>query len=691
MTATRSPTAPIGAIDQGRSDSALHLRWLGTVGYAEAWDLQRALFEGSSDHLLLCQHPPVFTLGRNGDAANLLVEPSEVGAEVHRVDRGGDITFHGPGQLVGYPIVTLPGKRGGGMADTVAYVTSIEQLIIDVVAELGVEATRFRGRPGVWVDGPEPGRGLRKLAAVGVRVSRARTMHGFALNVDTDLGWFERIVPCGIAGKGVTSLAAEGVSTTMREVVDLVAERAAEHLTPGRRVVRQDVAWRHRSTDLAPFSRGAGPGAPVTERRPSRTDATRSAVTGSGGAISAAAGSGATASGGDGVPVRLGGRLAEAGVTGGRPVAERKPSWMRVELKTDPAFRRLRKLSRHLELSTVCEAAGCPNIYECWNEGTATYMLLGDRCTRACGFCLVDTRRPLPVDEGEPERVAQAVRELGMSYVVLTMVARDDLADGGADLVARTVEAIRADGDAGVEVLISDLAGSAEALARVCSARPQVLNHNIETVPRLQRAVRPSASYARSLALLARAREQAVTTKSGIIVGMGEEIDEVRATLIDLASVGVEIVTIGQYLRPTSNHLPLHRWLAPEEFEGLKAFGEGELGIAHVEAHPLTRSSHHAGTASASVLGAASSTPARSQAQAPASASAWASLRRALVANQIRAAMSQMPWMTAISTRPRRAQPSRARTMPIWWPRKANRCWTAMTWISRNMIGMASP
>jgi lipoic acid synthetase len=280
---------------------------------------------------------------------------------------------------------------------------------------------------------------------------------------------------------------------------------------------------------------------------------------------------------------------------------------MRVELKTDPAFRRLKRLSRHLELSTVCEEAGCPNIYECWNEGTATYMLLGDRCTRACGFCLVDTRRPLPVDEGEPERVAQAVRELGMGYVVLTMVARDDLADGGADLVARTVEAIRADGDAGVEVLISDLAGSAEALARVCSARPQVLNHNIETVPRLQRAVRPSASYARSLALLARAREQAVTTKSGIIVGMGEEIDEVRATLIDLASVGVEIVTIAQYLRPTSNHLPLHRWLAPEEFEGLKAFGEGELGIAHVEAHPLTRSSHHAGTASASVLGTAAS------------------------------------------------------------------------------------
>ena len=300
------------------------------------------------------------------------------------------------------------------------------------------------------------------------------------------------------------------------------------------------------------------------------------------------------------MPVRLGNRLAQAGVSDARPITERKPSWMRVELKTDPEFRRLKGLSRRLDLSTVCEEAGCPNIYECWNEGTATYMLLGTRCTRACGFCLVDTRQPLAVDEGEPERVAAAVRELGLTYVVLTMVARDDLPDGGADIVARTVEAIHASGDGiGVEVLISDLGGSAEALARVCQAEPEVVNHNVETVPRLQRAVRPSASYARSLAVLSRAAQAGITTKSGLIVGMGEEVTEVRSTLVDLAAVGVDIVTVGQYLRPTSNHLPLARWWSPDEFEELTVFGEQELGIARVEATPLTRSSHHAASAAA--------------------------------------------------------------------------------------------
>ncbi|MCP5032908.1 MAG: lipoyl synthase [Actinomycetia bacterium] len=553
------------------------------------------MFTGTSDHLLLCQHRPVFTLGRNGDASNLLVDPAKVGAEVHRVDRGGDVTFHGPGQLVGYPIVTLPGKRGGGMADTVAYVASIEQLIIDVIAELGLDAGRLRGWPGVWIDDDGSGRGPRKLAAVGVKVSRARTMHGFALNIDTDLSWFDKIVPCGISDKGVTSLAAEGVTTSMQEVVDLVADRAGGHLAPGRRVARQDVAWRHRSTDLAPFSRRAGPDTPSGEHQPPVQD---SAVIGR-----------STGSAREGVSVRLSGRMDEAGVGDGRPISERKPPWMRVELRTDPTYRRLKQLSRHHELSTVCEEARCPNIFDCWNEGTATYMLLGDRCTRACGFCLVDTRRPLAVDGGEPARVARAVAELDLNYVVLTMVARDDLPDGGASLVARTVEAIHVDGNTGVEVLISDFAGSSDALTRICSAQPEVLNHNIETVPRLQRAVRPSASYGRSLALLARAREQAMTTKSGIIVGMGEEISEVRETLVDLSSIGVEIVTVGQYLRPTTNHLPLHRWWTPEEFAELKAFGEDELGIAHVEANPLTRSSHHAGRAAEVVIGAGDQPP----------------------------------------------------------------------------------
>lgn len=592
------------------SHRPLHLRWLGTVPYAEAWDLQRQLFAGDSHHLLLCEHPPVYTLGPRAETSNLLLDPDALGASVHEVDRGGDVTFHGPGQLVGYPILTLAGRRGGGLAETAAYVANLEQILIDAVARFGLTAGRLCGFPGVWLDphGPRP----RKLAAVGVRLARGRTMHGFALNVSTDLDWFGHIVPCGIADKGVTSLRAEGVGATMEDVVNVVAELAPAYLAPDRPVVDQRVMFRQRRQDLAPFSRGEGPGEPVSG--------------GPGGCASSAGGSSGlagatpwapTATADDpadspmeGVPVRLRGRLAEAGVTdGGHGLRERKPPWMRVKLRTDPRYLELKKLSRDLELTTVCEEAGCPNIFDCWNEGTATFMLLGERCTRACGFCLVDTRKPQAVEEDEPARIAAAVKRLGLNHVVLTMVARDDLDDGGADIVGRSVEAIRVEmpGTA-VEVLTSDFKGSAAALERVVAAAPDVFNHNIETVARLQRAVRPSAAYARSLALLARARMAGLTTKAGIIVGMGETVAEVRATMADLAAVGVSIVTVGQYLRPTSHHLPVDRWWTPEEFEALARFGEDELGIPVVQASPLTRSSHHAGSVAASVTGS-SATP----------------------------------------------------------------------------------
>jgi lipoic acid synthetase len=557
----------------------LRIRWLGRVAYGEAWDLQQALFTGSDDHLLLLEHPPTYTLGRRTRAEHLLVEPSAVGAEMHRVNRGGDVTFHGPGQLVGYPILSVPGRRGGGMADTKAYVCSVEQALIDALAELGLDATRLSGEPGVWLDADGPR--ARKIAAIGVRLSRGRSMHGFALNVDVDLDWFGHIIPCGIVDKGVTSLRAEGIEASMQEVAEVVARHAARHLAPGRTVDRADVVWRSSDDDLAAFSRGLGPGAPITPKA--------LPVTPKPGPERA------------GVPVQLGRRLDQAGVDDGLDPGARKPEWMRVKLRTDPEFLRLKKVSRELDLVTVCEEAGCPNIFDCWNEGTATFMLLGDRCTRACGFCLIDTRKPLAPDLEEPSRIADAVERLGLSFAVLTMVARDDLTDGGATVVADTVRAIRERvPDTGVEVLISDLKGSEKSLQIVADAAPDVLNHNIETVPRLQRAVRPSAGYARSLTVLARARDAGLTTKSGIIVGMGERFDEVVSTLADLAAVGVDIVTIGQYLRPTTHHLPIHRWWTPEEFDELKRIGEAELGIAHVESSPLTRSSHHAGSAAAS-------------------------------------------------------------------------------------------
>ena len=549
----------------------LRIRWLGRVPYREGHDLQRAMFRCSDDdHLLLLEHPHVYTLGVRADMEHVLVPPASVGAELVRADRGGDVTYHGPGQLVGYPVLTVPGKRGGGMADTVAYVRSVEQLVIDALHELGlVDVGRLEQYPGVWA---APGSDApRKICAVGVKLSRGRSMHGFALNVDPDMAYFDHIVPCGIAGMAVTSLAQEGVEASMQEVVDVVARLAADRWgTAGWE--RADVVWRERATDLAPFSRGAGPGETVGRDGHA---APRPAVQ----------------------PVRLLGRLAEAGVAGGLDIADRKPEHLKARFRITPDYVRLKKTMRDLDLVTVCEEAGCPNIFECWSDGTATFMVAGERCTRKCGFCLVDTRRPEPLDAAEPDRVAEAVERMGLTYAVLTMVARDDLPDGAAHHVAETVRAIRRrTPHVRVETLISDLKGDADALDIVLDARPDVLNHNIESVARLQRAVRPSAGYARSLAVLARAKAAALTTKSSIIVGMGETDEEVTQTLADLRAVGTDIVTIGQYLRPTTNHLPVARWVEPDQFTEWKQIGEA-MGIAHVEASPLTRSSYHAGRA----------------------------------------------------------------------------------------------
>jgi lipoic acid synthetase len=284
---------------------------------------------------------------------------------------------------------------------------------------------------------------------------------------------------------------------------------------------------------------------------------------------------------------------------GGLALDERKPEWLRVKARMGKEYRSLRRTMRQLDLVTVCEEAGCPNIYECWSDGTATFMINGDRCTRACGFCLVDTRKPLAADPDEPERVAEAVRRLELAHAVVTTVARDDLPDGGAGAFAATVRAIRSvSPGTAIELLISDCKGDPDSLGLIFDSEPDVLNHNVETVPRLQRAVRPSASYARSLAVLSRAKEHGLTTKSGLIVGMGESVPEVESTLVDLHGVGVDIVTVGQYLRPTSNHLPVNRWWTPEDFDHIGRVGM-QMGIPHVESSPLTRSSYHARQAAA--------------------------------------------------------------------------------------------
>ncbi len=538
----------------------LRVRVLGRVRYEEASALQHALVASPGEYLLLLEHPHVYTLGVRAKAEHLLEGVAASGAEVVRSDRGGDVTYHGPGQLVGYPILDIAmGKNA-----LPAHVARIEQLVIDVLEELGLPgAGRLPGYPGVWV-GLEEG-SPRKICAIGVRVERGRSMHGFALNVDPEMSMFANIVPCGIADKPVTSTAAEGLGASMEEVVEAVVGRATSLLPPGRR--RQGVERQSATPPVAVREAAPGPvrGAPV-ELRP------------------------------------LGRRLAASGVdlSAAHPVRERKPDYLRAPLRVSREVVGLRSLIRDLKLVTVCEEAGCPNLSECWNDGTATFMINGERCTRACGFCLVDTRHPLPLDPSEPENVAEAVARLQLAHAVVTAVARDDLRDGGAAGFVETIAAIRrrCPGTA-VEVLIPDCKGDGGSLQAIFAARPDVLNHNLETVLRLQRAVRPSASYARSLSVLARAKAAGLVTKSGLILGMGESLEEVHGALADLRAVGVDIVTIGQYLRPSARHLPVVRWWRPDEFAALADVGRA-MGFSHVESSPLTRSSYHARQAASS-------------------------------------------------------------------------------------------
>ncbi len=539
--ALMAPGAPVGPGVEVEAD-CLRVRWLGTVPYADAYALQRAMHaKRGRRYLLLLEHPPVFTMGARAIPEHMLVDPESAGVDVVRADRGGSVTYHGPGQLVGYVIVPVEMAPGA----IPRHVHAIEQVVIDAVRDLGLDDVgRLDGFPGVWV---APGSSSpRKLCAVGVKVARGRSMHGFALNVSTDLGRFSEIVPCGLRDMGVTSLANEHLSVSMPDAVESIVRRGGQAWAPGGVYERQDVS-RH-----------------LVTRRASQDDE-----------------------------------------SAGAPLGAAKPSWLRVKARMEKGYIGMGSMVRELGLSTVCEEAGCPNIFECWEAGAATFMINGDQCTRACGFCLVDTSRPLPIDPEEPSRVAEAISRMRLQHAVVTAVARDDLRDGGASGFVDTIKAVR-ERCAGVsiEVLVPDFKGVAAALDAVFAARPDVLNHNIETVARLQRRVRPSARYARSLAVLALAKEAGLVTKSGMLLGVGETFEEVVGALWDLSAVGVDIVTLGQYLRPTAKHLPVSRWWRPDELDELARIGM-EIGFAYVQASPFTRSSYHAKEARQAASGSA--------------------------------------------------------------------------------------
>ena len=535
--------------------SKLNVRWLSHLPYDEALTLQRGLHSyvsesiHHSDYLLLLEHDSVITKGRTAKSSNILESEKKLnmkGIKVHEVDRGGDVTFHGKGQLVGYPILRLDDPKR-----VIPYVRSLERILISTLESYGIHSWQDETATGVWTS-------KGKIASIGIKVSKWTTLHGFALNIQDSMDGFNLINPCGLLDKATTSLHAFDSAIAYQDVVAKVVDNFIEEFGY-EEVNEQFSAYTPRqSKTMTTFE--------VDELIKNGTFSPKRTKS---------------------IPVTINGLL------DGEP---KRPDWMKVRAVLGEDYREIKNLMRSKELHTVCEEAGCPNIYECWESGTATFMIMGDTCTRACSFCDVNTGKPGNLDWGEPHRVAESVKSMDLQHAVVTSVNRDDLNDGGASFFATTIEEIRkVNPNCDIEVLIPDFKGSKEAIENIVFAYPDVLNHNLETVPRLQRDIRTAASYGRSLALLQLSRDLGFTgkLKTGLIVGMGETYEEVCSVLDDLAALNIDIVTIGQYLRPSPKHRPVARYVSLDEFKRYKEYGISK-GIGHVESGPLVRSSYHA-------------------------------------------------------------------------------------------------
>jgi len=504
----------------------------GRRGYRPTLGLQHRLLErvrrggGDRGYVILVEHdPPVITMGRRAAARHVLAAADQLaarGTELIESTRGGDVTWHGVGQLVAYPIVALPARHHSVRR----HVRDLEEAVIGVLAAFGIDGERHAEHVGVWVGGA-------KIAAIGVAVSRRVTYHGLALNVAGDLRGFDAIVPCGIRGAAVTSISRQlGRDVPVAEVKDHLVACLADALG----------FESSRAAAAAEFDTGRASVASVASPRP------------------------------------------------------RLPRWLRKRIPTGPHGAEVRRTLEQLGLATVCRSANCPNQAECFARGTATFMILGDRCTRSCRFCAVEKGAPRPVDAAEGEAVAEASCRLALRHVVITSVTRDDLPDGGAGHFARVVRAVRGRlPRAVIEILTPDFQGDPAAVDAALAGGCDVFNHNVETVPRLYPAARPEADYRRSLRVLAHARRSAagVHTKSGLMVGLGETRAEIRQVMRDLRDVGCEILTVGQYLSPSPDHLPVARFVEPAEFAEIEREATG-LGFAAVAAGPFVRSSYHA-------------------------------------------------------------------------------------------------
>jgi lipoyl synthase len=506
----------------------------GLIPYGTALNAQLELVERRRrdevpDTLILLEHPHVITTGKRTDDTDILLSRErlkKLGVEIFPVGRGGQATYHGPGQLVGYIIVHLQAHH----RQVKRFVRNIEEVLIRLLSsKYGIEAERDPDHTGVWV-------GNSKIAAVGIQIREKVTFHGFALNVNTDLRGFSWIVPCGIRDRGVTSI---------------------ERLL-GRRVPIEEVkAGVH---DIFPRVFGYDDSSLGTFEEKSQSD-----------------------------PKRM---RRDPGLGPGP-----KPPWLRVPIPGGGRSLSTERLLRELGLHTVCREANCPNRMECFSGGTATFLILGDVCTRRCAFCNVGKGIPQPPDPKEPAALAEAVTALGLSHVVITSVTRDDLPDGGAAHFAECVRWVRQRSpDVSVELLIPDLRGRVAALGVVMAAGPDVLNHNIETVPRLYPQVRPGADYTRSLGVLTEAKRrggEGLLTKSGLMVGLGETTDEVRSVLRDLREAGCDLLTVGQYMAPSKDHTPVREYVAPETFDAYAGYAR-KIGFRGVASAPLVRSSYRA-------------------------------------------------------------------------------------------------
>ncbi len=555
---------------------------LGVMAYADVHQLQKSLAaelqslgrdEEAPDTLLMVEHPPVITTGRHGGAENLLASAEflkEHQVELVHTERGGNITCHFPGQLVVYPIARLlprkiddqsaPGQgadaalcRPSGIKELF---NDLETIVIRTLSRFGLKCGQISGRSGVWIEN-------RKICALGMAVKRRVTFHGLALNVGNDLSLFDLITPCGLADAAVTSLhrelGSEAVSMAAVKTAFLEEFQAHYHLADA------DISFCQNETPLPSAGRPAhaDSAAPATGPEPACTPKPAAPAP-------------------------------EKSLREVEPGYLRLPPWLRVSLPKTGCFGQTDGLINDLNLHTVCRSARCPNIFECYSRQTATFLILGGVCSRSCAFCNIGAGELAPLDLGEPRRVAQAAAKLNLAHVVITSVTRDDLPDGGSGHFAATIRAVRAAlPDAVIEVLIPDFKGSARDLATVLEARPDILNHNVETVPGLYPRIRPQADFAQSLELLRRAAEAGFITKSGLMVGLGEDDESVRGVLDSLAGVGCSIATVGQYMRPSRRHPPVQRYVHPDVFETYADYGK-KCGIPYVFAAPLVRSSYNA-------------------------------------------------------------------------------------------------